>query len=382
MNIFKIKAITFLILIGISACKKNTQENTKPNIKEDLTLIYSCQLNEFDHIYPIYSGKYGSKNYRFAFNILENGSNRPILKLFKLENNIFRSSITDEKASQLYLYPFSQFRTYDDGYLRIDDVYEERDNFLYKNDNGLIYSSYINDTIKIQKSTYLKNKVWADFYILPKYNVYNFIRSQNAQTNVYEDVFNCHLFYDNNKSYFLYSKPSDFAKTNIFSFLHIQIEQNGQIIKKDSILTDKVTFMKGNSTDEWIEGLRFTLIKRNINQTPLYSIANSLLVLDIENGLKFKNLKSPAFTYPSYKYHCYQMYSYFYYKDNLYASVYFKYDYNKVSFAGLCKLENSEFKEIEFDKNNVEGVFGNKHEIIVAKRVSNVIVDFLRLNIE
>jgi hypothetical protein len=55
---------------------------------------------------------------------------------------------------------------------------------------------------------------------------------------------------------------------------------------------------------------------------------------------------------------------------------------NKVSFAGLCKLENSEFKEIEFDKNNVEGVFGNEHEIIVAKRVSNVIVDFLRLNIE
>lgn len=378
MNIFKINAITFLILIGISACKKNTQENIKPNIKEDLTLIYSCQLNEFDHIYPIYSGKYGSKNYRFAFNILENGSNRPILKLFKLENNIFRSSITDEKASQLYLYPFSQFRTYEDGYLRIDDVYEERDNFLYLRENELMYSSYINDTISISEASHFKNKMNYQ----PNYEIKNITRKQNAKKIEFENVFNCHLLYDNDKSYFIYAKPSNYLQISNNSFLHFQVEQNGQIVKKDSILTDKSTFMRGNSTDEWIKGSRFTPIKRKNNQTPLYLIGYTGLFLDIDNGFKFTSFKTPKFKYPEYKYGCSQMTNYFYYKDNLYASFYFQYDGNKVSFAGLCKLENSEFKEIEFDKNNVEGVFGNEHEIIVAKRVSNVIVDFLRLNIE
>ncbi|MDP2174797.1 MAG: hypothetical protein Q8K70_02690 [Bacteroidota bacterium] len=378
MNNFKINAITFLILIGISACKKNKQENPKPNIKEDLTLIYSCQLNEFDHIYPIYSGKYGMYNYRFAFNVLEKGSIIPVIKLFKLENSEFASSIIGEKISQMYFYPFSQFRTYDDGYLRIDDIYEERDNFLYLRENELMYSSYTNDTISISEATYFKDKMKYQ----PNYDIKNITRKQNVKKIEFENVFNCHLLYDNDKSYFIYSKPSDYLQISNNSFLHFQVEQNGKIIKKDSILTDKATRMRGNSMESWIEGSRFTPIKRKNNQTPLYLIGNNWFFLDIDNGFKFTSFKIPKFTFPEYKYGCSQMSNYFYYKENLYASVYFRYDGNKVSFAGLCKLENSEFKEIEFDKSNVEGVFGNEHEIMVAKRVSNVIVDFLRLNIE
>ena len=381
----------FLVIILSTAfivgCNKRSKDSIPVNPKvthySSLGYNYLFSIDNIgkDSLMPVFIAKSNAGFYKLIVKEFSKGNSitRGIKQIGEVQE-VWSPSILNFND----LDKFMDYSLDEDGYLTIENFYEERRNANINNlDNAyntMLPIVFSEDTIVYERSS--KSYPWPSSHLK---NIFNIKRKRSSSTVLYENFYKACLFKNNNLTYLLTSQPDNLETSTNGALLNFQIEDNyGHIIRTETVETNNIVTTRGGCDSRYADGLHIAPIANGLRQAPsfIFYRANFTDEERYQGTAYFTIMKPENYTNlflaslkcePTFQY-----LKFFAFKDNLFIT---SFSENNINYnCYLYKLVGEKFEKYEIKLQNINGIFGNENGIIVAIKNEDKGLDIIQIN--